>query len=285
MEYKILNDGNKIPVLGFGTFQIPNDGTTYRVVLEALKVGYRHIDTAAAYFNEEEVGKAIKDSKIPRKDIFVTSKMWLQDYGYENAKKAIDTSLKKLGLDYIDLYLLHQPYGDVIGAYKALEDAQKEGKIKSIGVSNMTPKLWSKYISHFEVVPAVNQVEFNPYFQQKELRKLLASKNVALEAWGPFAQGNKELLSEPIISEIARKYNKTNGQIILKFILQEGMITFPKSINFNRIKTNFEVFDFILTEEDMDKIRELDRGYGQHNPDADGVAEMLLNAFDIHKND
>ena len=189
-----LNDGNEIPVLGFGTFQIPADGTTYKAVLEALKVGYRHIDTAAAYFNETEVGKAIKDSGIKREDIFVTTKLWPQDYAYLDAKKAIDTSLRKLGLDYVDLMLLHQPYGKVEEAWKALEEAKQEGKVKSIGVSNMTPIIWNKYVPNFKVVPAVNQVECNPYFLQKTLREIMDKVDCKLEAWGPLGQGNKDLI-------------------------------------------------------------------------------------------
>ena len=170
MEMVTLNDGNKIPAVGLGVFLIPNDGATYEAVTRALKAGYRHIDTAAAYFNEAEVGKAVKDRGIPREEIFITSKLWLQDYGYEAAKKGLETSLEKLGLDYVDLYLLHQPYGDVAGAWKALEEAKAEGKIRSIGVSNMTPKIWKEFVPQFAMMPAVNQVECNPFFQQRELR-------------------------------------------------------------------------------------------------------------------
>ncbi len=177
-----LNDGNEIPAIGFGTYLIPNDGSTYKAVKQALEFGYRHIDTAVAYFNEGEVGNAINDSDIPRDQIWVTSKLWLQDFGYEAAKKAIDVSLQKLGLDYIDLYLIHQPYGDVPGAWRAMEEAKKDGKIKSIGVSNMTPKIWNNFVPQFSTMPSVNQVEFNPYFQQKELRKILDENNVKLEA-------------------------------------------------------------------------------------------------------
>lgn len=285
MEYKILNDGVKIPVLGFGTFQIPNDGSTYKAVMNALKIGYRHIDTAVAYFNENEVGQAIKDSGIQREEIFVTSKLWLQDYGYEAAKKAINKSLQKLGLDYIDLYLIHQPYGDVVGAWKAMEEAKREGKIRSIGVSNMTPKIWNEFIPQFKTIPSVNQVEFNPYFQQRELRKILAEHNVALEAWGPFGQGNKSLMNEPIFTKLAEKYHKDNGQIIARWIIQEGIITFPRSVKPDRIKSNFDVFDFELTGEEMDDIRKLDKAHGTHNPDAPGVGEFLIHAFDVHKDE
>ncbi len=177
-----LNDGTEIPSFGFGVFQIPADGTTYQAVSDALKLGYRHIDTAVVYFNEQEVGKAIKDSGIPREQIWVTSKLWLQDFAYEDAKKAIDTSLQKLGLDYMDLYLIHQPYGKVDEAWKAMEEAKKAGKIRSIGVSNMTPKIWNKFVPSFDTMPSVNQVQYNPYFQQKELRKLIAENHVTLEA-------------------------------------------------------------------------------------------------------
>lgn len=280
-----LNDGNEIPSFGFGVFQIPADGSTYRAVADALKLGYRHIDTAAAYFNEQEVGKAIKDSGIPRDQIWVTSKMWLQDYAYEDAKKAIDTSLNKLGLDYIDLYLLHQPYGKVDEAWRALEEAQKAGKIRSIGVSNMTPKLWKKWVPNFTVTPAVNQVEFNPYFQQQELRDILADSHVALEAWAPLGEGNKELFAEPVLNALAKKYGKNVGQIILRYEHQLGVIVFPKSVHEERIKSNAEIFDFELTSDEMDAIRKLDHGKGMHDPDAPGVADALLSAFDIHAND
>ncbi|QOP73661.1 aldo/keto reductase [Pediococcus acidilactici] len=277
-----LNDGNEIPAIGFGTFQIPNDGTTYQAVTKALAAGYRHVDTAVAYFNEQEVGRAIKDSGIPREQIWVTSKLWLQDYGYESAKKAIDLSLQKLGLDYIDLYLIHQPYGDVPGAWRAMEAAKKAGKIRSIGVSNMTPKIWQHFVPQFETMPAVNQVEFNPFFQQKELRKILEANNVKLEAWAPLGQGNAKLLNEPVIVKLAEKYQKNAGQIILRFENQEGIIVFPKSVHDERIKSNLDIFDFTLTEEEMTAIRALDTKKGMHDPDAPGVKEMLLSAFDVH---
>lgn len=277
-----LNDGNEIPAVGFGTFQIPNDGTTYQAVTKALAAGYRHVDTAVAYFNEQEVGRAIKDSGIPHEQIWVTSKLWLQDYGYESAKKAIDLSLQKLGLDYIDLYLIHQPYGDVPGAWRAMEAAKKAGKIRSIGVSNVTPKIWQHFVPQFETMPAVNQVEFNPYFQQKELRKILEANNVKLEARAPLGQGNAKLLNEPVIVKLAEKYQKNAGQIILRFENQEGIIVFPKSVHDERIKSNLDIFDFTLTEEEMTAIRALDTKKGMHDPDAPGVKEMLLSAFDVH---
>ena len=285
MEYMKLNDGLEIPSIGFGTFMIPADGTTYETVKTAIDLGIRHIDTATAYFNEQEVGQAVKDSETEREDIWITSKLWLQDYEYDDAKKAIDLSLEKLGTDYMDLYLLHQPYGKVDEAWKALEDSKKEGKILSIGVSNMTPKLWNKWVPDFDSIPSVNQVEFNPYIQQKELKEILNPLDVKIQAWGPLGRGNSDLLNNPIILELAEKYGKNAGQIILRFENQEGIIVFPKSLNPERIKSNMEIFDFKLTDSEMDKLRALDTGKGSHDPDAPGVGEMLMNAFDVHANE
>lgn len=282
MEMVTLNDGNKIPAVGFGVFLIPNDGATYEAVTQALKAGYRHIDTAAAYFNEAEVGKAVKDSGISREEIFITSKLWLQDYGYEAAKKGLETSLEKLGLDYVDLYLLHQPYGDVAGAWKALEEAKAEGKIRSIGVSNMTPKIWKEFVPQFATMPAVNQVECNPFFQQKELRALLAENDVKIEAYQPLGHGDETLLSHPDIVKLADKYGKNPGQIILRFEVQDGLIVLPKSTNPKRIAGNIDIFDFELSDGEMDSLRTLDTGKGHHDPEAPGVAEMLLNNYKIH---
>ena len=282
MEMVTLNDGNKIPAVGFGVFLIPNDGATYEAVTRALKAGYRHIDTAAAYFNEAEVGKAVKDRGIPREEIFITSKLWLQDYGYEAAKKGLETSLEKLGLDYVDLYLLHQPYGDVDGAWKALEEAKAEGKIRSIGVSNMTPKIWKEFVPQFATMPAVNQVECNPFFQQKELRALLAENDVKIEAYQPLGHGDETLLSHPDIVKLADKYGKNPGQIILRFEVQDGLIVLPKSTNPQRIAGNIDIFDFELSDGEMDSLWTLDTGKGHHDPEAPGVAEMLLNNYKIH---
>ena len=282
MENILLNDGNSIPAVGFGVFLIPNDGSTYKAVSSALSLGYRHIDTAAAYFNEEEVGKAVRDSGIPREEIFVTSKLWLQDYGYEPAKAGIETSLRKLGLDYMDLYLLHQPYGDVAGAWKALEEAKKEGKIRSIGVSNMTPNLWKKIVPQFDTIPAVNQVEYNPTFQQRELRKLLAKDRVVLEAWFPLGHGDKSLLENPLMTSLAARYGKNAGQIILRFEVQEGVVVLPKSTNPGRIAGNIDIFDFSLTEEEIQGLRGLDTGKGTHDPETPGMGELLLSQYRVH---
>ena len=277
-----LNDGNKIPAVGFGVFLIPADGPTYDTVLTALKAGYRHIDTAAAYFNEADVGRAVRESGIPREEIFITSKLWLQDYGYKAAKKGLETSLEKLGMDYVDLYLLHQPYGDVAGAWKALEEARAAGKIRSIGVSNMTPKIWKEFVPQFETVPAVNQVECHPFFQQRELRELLAGDDIKIEAYQPLGHGDASLLSHPAITRLAEKYGKNAGQVILRFEVQDGLIVLPKSTNPERIAGNLDIFDFALTEDEMDALRALDTGKGHHDPEAPGVAEMLLQNYKIH---
>lgn len=282
METFTLNDGVVIPSVGFGVFMIPVGDETYNAVCTALSLGYRHIDTAAAYFNEADVGRAIRDSGIPREEIFVTSKLWLQDYGYEPAKKGIETSLKNLGLGYIDLYLIHQPYGDVPGAWKAMEEAKKEGKIRSIGVSNMTLKILNSFVRQFDTMPSVNQVECNPLYQQKEIRKLMAEHDVRLEAWYPLGHGDKALLENPVITALAEKYGKNPGQIILRFENQEGFIVLPKSTHEKRIKGNIDIFDFKLTDEEMKSMEALDTGKGHHNPDAPGVAEMLLANFKVH---
>ena len=277
-----LNDGHDIPAVGFGVFMIPNDGPTYDAVLQALKIGYRHIDTAAAYFNESDVGKAIRDSGIPRSEIFITSKLWLQDYGYAPAKKGIEASLQKLGTDYIDLYLLHQPYGDVAVAWKALEEAKAEGKLRSIGVSNMTPKIWKTFVPQFSTLPAVNQVECHPFFQQRELRELLAENDVKIEAYQPLGHGDPKLLAHPTVTKLAERYQKDPGQIILRFEVQDGLIVLPKSTNPERIRSNSELFDFTLSEAEMEEMRAMDTGKGNHDPEAPGIAEMLLNNYKVH---
>ena len=281
MEKFELNNHEQIPAIGFGVFMIPNDGPTYEATLKALKAGYRHIDTAAGYMNESDVGKAIKDSGIDRKEIFITSKLWLQDYGYENAKIGIENSLKNLGVDYIDLYLLHQPYGDYLGSWKALEEAVAQGKIKSIGISNVTINLWNKFKDGMTIMPAVNQVECNPFFQQRPLREEMAKYDIKIEAWYPLGHGNKELLENEYLVSLANKYHKNVGQIILRWHFQEGMISLPKSTNDERIKGNIDIFDFELTDEEMSKIEAMDTGKGTHDPE-DMSNETRLMGLKIH---
>lgn len=270
-----LNDGNEIPALGFGVFLVPNDGPTYEAVLQALKAGYRLIDTAAAYMNETDVGKAVKDSGIPREEIYITSKLWLQDYGYEAAKRGIETSLKNLDTDYIDLYLLHQPYGDVIGAWRALEEAKEEGKIRSIGISNQTPGIMKKFLPDMKILPAVNQVECNPLFQQKELRNFMKDYGILTEGWYPLGHGNRELLENPTLKNIAEKYGKNVGQVILRWHVQEGIVALPKATSPEHIAGNIDIFDFNLTDAEMAQIQMLDTGKGTHDPEDEATAETL----------
>ena len=233
--------------------------------------------------NETDVGRAVRDSKIPREEIFITSKLWIQDYEYEDALKAIDTSLNNLGVDYLDLYLIHQPYGKVEEAWRALEKAKYEGKIKSIGVDNMTLKFWNEFVPKFHTLPAVNQVECNPFFQQRPLRKLMDELNVKLEAYYPLRHGDSELLNNPIINRIAEKYGKNAGQIILRFEIQDGLIVLPKSTNPARIEGNIDIFDFELSPEEMEEMRLLDTGKGAHDPEAPGTYEKMLAQYDVHK--
>lgn len=280
MEYITLNDGNRIPAIGFGVFRIDPNGPTYEATLAALKAGYRHIDTAAAYYNEEDVGRAVRDSGISRDEIFVTSKLWLSDYGREGAKRGVERSLKKLGFDYVDLYLMHQPYGDFAGAWETLIDYREQGIFRSIGVSNMSPNIYRGFRAQTDFVPAVNQVNFNPYFQQRELREAVAADNVVLEAWGPLGQGNADLLSDPVLVGIAEAHEKNVGQVMLRWEFQEGVVALPKSTNPARIASNLDVFDFELTTAEMDAIRGIDKNQG-HNPEAPGLGEMLIKNYVI----
>ena len=281
MEYQTLNNGLKMPMVGFGVFRVPDKKECEESVYQAIKAGYRLIDTAQSYGNEKAVGRAIQETNVPREELFITSKLWLQDYGYENAKKGIETSMKLLGVDYIDLYLLHQPYGDYLGAWKALEEAYQAGKIKSIGISNITVNLWNKFKDGMTVMPAVNQVEFNPFVQQKELRKVMAENNIRLEAWYPLGHGNKDLLENETIVSLAKKYNKNAGQIILRWIYQEGVISLPKSTNEERMKGNIDIFDFELTDEEMKAMQALDTNKPSHNPE-DPANETRLMGLKIH---
>ena len=273
-----LNDGNKIPQLGYGVFLISKDEDAEKCVLEALKVGYRHIDTAHAYFNERGVGKAIKKSGIPRKDIFLTSKLWITEYGEEVTYKAIDKMLKRLDTDYIDLLLLHHPFNDYVGAYKAMEKAQKEGKVKSIGISNFYGEELDDILTKCTVKPAVNQVETHPYFDQRDLVKKLEPYGTKIEAWYPLGHGDKNLINEPIFVKLSEKYKKTNSQVILRWHIQKGFIVFPKSLT--HIKENFEIFDFELTKEEMDEIAKVHKNKRYFNPSRDEYLK-ILNSFKV----
>ena len=259
MKYVTLNNGVKMPILGFGVFQIDDMKECEEAVYNALKAGYRLIDTAAAYGNEEAVGRAIKRSGIPREEIFVTTKLWVSDVNYEKAKLAFETSLKKLNLEYIDLYLIHQPFNDVYGAWRAMTKLYKEGKIKAIGVSNFYPDRLVDFIMNNEVVPAVNQVETHPFNQQVKANKIMKEYGVQIESWGPFAEGKNGIFTNEILSEIGKKYNKSVAQVILRWLIQRDVVVIPKSVRKERIEENFNVFDFELNSEDMGKISELDK--------------------------
>lgn len=259
MEYVKLNNGVTMPVLGFGVFQIPDLEQCESCVIDAIEVGYRLIDTAASYMNEEAVGKAIKKSNVPREDFFVTTKLWIQSNGYDGTMKAFDESMKKLQLDYLDLYLIHQPYGDVYGEWKAMEELYKQGKIRAIGVCNFHPDRLMDLIVHNEVMPAVNQIELNPFHQQYETQQFLIDNNIQLQSWAPFVEGKHQIFENEILGTIAKKYNKTIAQVSLKWQMQRGIIAIPKSIRKERMAENFDVFDFELTIADMESIKLLDQ--------------------------
>ncbi len=260
MQKVKLNNGIEMPILGFGVFQIPDEKECEQSVYEAIQAGYRLIDTAAAYMNEEAVGKAIKRSGVPREELFITTKLWIQDAGYENAKKAFEKSLKKLQLDYLDLYLIHQPFGDVYGSWRAMEELYEQGKTRAIGVSNFYPDRLIDLIVHNKIVPVVNQIETHPFHQQIEIQKFLQENGVQLQSWGPFAEGKNNLFQNELLQSIGRKYKKSVAQVVLHWLIQRNIVVIPKSVRKERIIENFNVFDFELTPEDMESIATLDTG-------------------------
>lgn len=276
MEYVTLNNGIKMPLEGFGVFQVPDPAQCEQAVLDAIASGYRLIDTAAAYMNEEAVGKAIAKCKVPREELFITTKLWVQDAGYEEAKKAIQTSLDKLGLDYLDLYLIHQPMGDYVGAYRAMEEAYKEGKLRAIGVCNFYPARLADLCETVDVIPAVNQVELHPFFQQENALALMKEYNVTPEAWGPFAEGNHGIFTHPVLTKIGEKYGKSAAQVALRWNVQRGVVVIPKSVHKERMEQNMNIWDFKLSDEDMAEIAALDLGHSEIvNHDAPGFVKML----------
>ena len=258
MEYVKLNNGVEMPILGFGVYQIPREETK-KCVLDAISVGFRAIDTAQSYFNEAEVGDAIKESGIPREEFFITTKVWIDNYGYEKCKASIEESLKKLKTDYIDLVLLHQPFSDYYGAYRALEELYEEGKIRAIGVSNFYPdRLADMCLFGRKVIPAVNQVETNPLNQQVKAQENMENYGVHIEAWAPFGEGKNNMFSNPTLVEIGKKYNKSAAQVVLRWLIQREVIIACKSKHKERMEENFNVFDFELSNEDMEAIKALD---------------------------
>lgn len=254
-----LNNGIEMPVLGFGVFQI-NPTETERATLDAIEVGYRHIDTASIYDNEKEVGNALKNSGVAREEFFLTTKLWLKDFSYEKAKIAFEKSLNLLQTDYVDLYLLHQPIGDLFGAWRALEELYTEGRIKAIGVSNFYPERVADFVINTNIKPMVNQVEINPFFQQQEAIDYMKFKNIMPQAWGPFAEAKNDIFSNPTLSEIAKKYGKTIAQIILRWNFQRGVVSLAKSVRKERMIENLNFFDFELSADDMAKIKTMDLG-------------------------
>ncbi len=257
MDYKVLNNGVKMPILGYGVYQITSEESE-RCVLDAISVGYRSIDTAQAYNNEEGVGNAIEKCGVPRSELFITTKVWISNAGYEKAKASISESLKKLKTDYIDLLLIHQPFNDYYGTYRAMTEAYREGKVRAIGVSNFYPDRLIDFCQFQEVIPAVNQVETHPFQQQKVAHEIMGKYGVQHESWGPFAEGRKDMFTNPVIKSIGDKYSKSVAQVILRFLIQNDVVVIPKTTNKDRMVENLNVFDFILNEDDMKAISSLD---------------------------
>ena len=257
MEHRILNNGVEMPVLGFGVYQV-EETVCEQCVCDAIAAGYRSIDTASAYLNERAVGRAIRRSGVPREELFITTKLWVQDAGYESTKRALAKSLERLQLDYLDLYLIHQPFGDVYGSWRAMEELYREGAVRAIGVSNFQPDRLVDLILHNEVVPAVNQVETHPFCQQTEAAAVMASEGVQIESWAPFAEGRNNLLGNGTLVSLAAKYRKSVAQVVLRWLIQRGVVVIPKSVRPERMAENIDVFDFHLAPEDMDLIATLD---------------------------
>lgn len=257
MEHRILNNGVEMPVLGFGVYQV-EETVCEQCVCDAIAAGYRSIDTASGYLNERAVGRAIRRSGVPREELFITTKLWVQDAGYESTKRAFAKSLERLQLDYLDLYLIHQPFGDVYGSWRAMEELYREGAVRAIGVSNFQPDRLVDLILHNEVVPAVNQVETHPFCQQTEAAAVMASEGVQIESWAPFAEGRNNLFGNGTLVSLAAKYRKSVAQVVLRWLIQRGVVVIPKSVRPERMAENIAVFDFHLAPEDMDLIATLD---------------------------
>ena len=283
METVKLNNGIEMPLEGFGVFQVPDPAVCEQAVLDAIATGYRLIDTAAAYFNEADVGRAVRESGIPREEIFITSKLWVQDASYEGAKAAIETSLRKLGLDYIDLYLIHQPMGDYIGAYRAMEEAYKAGKLRAIGVCNCYPQILTDICETVDVIPAVNQVELHPFFQQENALALMKEYGVQPEAWGPFAEGNHGIFTHPVLTAIGQKYGKSAAQVALRWNVQRGVIVIPKSVHKERMEQNIDIWDFRLSDADMAEIAKLDIGHSEIVDHYDPKFVQMLHQLKVHE--
>lgn len=258
MKNILLNNGIKMPILGFGVFQIPDARECEGAVIDAIETGYRLIDTAASYLNEAAVGNAIRNSAIPREDLFITTKLWVQDTGYEKTKSAFQKSLDRLQLDYLDLYLIHQPYGDVFGSWRAMQELYSEGKVRAIGVANFHPDRIADLIINSGFTPAINQIETHPFHQQMETQKFLLENEVQIQSWGPFAEGKNNIFHNEVLLAIGKKYNKTVAQVILHWLIQRDVVAIPKSVRKERMIENFNIFDFELSQEDLQNITGLD---------------------------
>ncbi|MGV2881305.1 MULTISPECIES: aldo/keto reductase [Paenibacillus] len=283
MQTVTLNNGVKMPIIGFGVYQVPDAEECENAVYEALMAGYRLIDTASGYLNEEAVGRAIKRSGVPREELFITTKLWVQDANYERAKLSFAKSLKKLELDYLDLYLIHQPFGDYYGAWRAMEELYREGKIKAIGVSNFLPDRLMDLIMHNDIVPAVNQIETHPFYQQTESAAFMKEQGVQHQSWAPFAEGLNNMFSNEVLVSIAEKHNKSVAQVVLRWLVQRQIVVIPKSTKKERIIENFDIFDFELSTADIEQISALDTReslfLSYHDPE---VAERMGNwKFDL----
>ena len=283
MEYVTLSNGVKMPLEGYGVFQVPEAAVCEQAVRDALSVGYRLIDTAAAYFNEEAVGAAIRGSGIPREELFITTKLWIQDAGYESAKKAFETSMEKLGLNYLDLYLIHQPMNDYYGAWRAMEELYEAGKIRAIGVCNFYPDRLTDLCLNARITPMVNQVELHPFFAQTGAIENMKSLRVQPEAWGPMAEGKHGIFTHPVLTGIGRKYGKTAAQVALRWNTQRGVVIIPKSTHRERMEENLNIWDFTLSEEDMAAIAGLDLGHSEIIDHSTAETAQLLNGWKIHE--
>lgn len=282
MQYVTLNNGVEMPQLGFGVFQVPDPMVCEQAVLDAADAGYRLFDTAASYMNEDAVGRALRRSAVPREELFVTTKLWVQDAGYEPTKVAFRKSLGRLQLDYLDLYLIHQPYGDYYGSWRAMEELYREGRVRAIGISNFPPDRVVDLVLHNEIVPAVNQIETNPFHQQVDYQTILQQEGIQIEAWAPFAEGKNDLFHNEVLASIAAAHDRSIAQVVLRWLIQRGVVAIPKSVHKERIEQNFAIWDFELNGQDMERIASLETGTSLFFSHQDPAAVRRIGERKIH---